>query len=99
MSRRVLDSKAAYFNALREAAPELINIATGREVRPPELDTMAEVFAVTGEKQEQGKRLANYTVRWGCSDGYKNDDRNGESRNRSGVVSNLLPGSSYHRNK
>ena len=25
---------------------------TGREVRSPELDTMAEVFAVAGEKQE-----------------------------------------------
>ena len=36
------DAKTAYFNALREAAPELMNIATGREVRPPELDTMAE---------------------------------------------------------
>jgi hypothetical protein len=29
-----------------------MNIATGREVRPPELDTMAEVFAVAGGKQE-----------------------------------------------
>src|SRR5271165_306370 len=26
------DAKAAYFNAVREAAPELMNIATGREV-------------------------------------------------------------------
>ena len=46
------DAKAAYFNALRDAAPELMNIATGREVRPPELDTIAEVFAVAGEKLE-----------------------------------------------
>jgi hypothetical protein len=46
------DAKTAYFNALRKAAPELMNIATGREVRPPELDTMAEMFAVAGEKQE-----------------------------------------------
>src|SRR3984893_15268180 len=46
------DAKTAYFNALRKAAPELMNIATGREVRPPELDTMAEMFAVGGEKQE-----------------------------------------------
>ena len=29
-----------------------MNIATGKEERPPELDTMAEVFAVAGEKQE-----------------------------------------------
>ena len=33
--------------------PEFMNIATGREARPTELDTMAEVFAVAGEKQEQ----------------------------------------------
>jgi hypothetical protein len=32
------DAKVTYFNALREVAPELMNIATGREVRPPELD-------------------------------------------------------------
>jgi hypothetical protein len=35
-----------------ERRPELMNIATGKEERPPELDTMAEVFAVAGEKQE-----------------------------------------------
>src|SRR5260370_22385077 len=29
------DAKTAYFEALREAAPELMNIATGREARPP----------------------------------------------------------------
>src|SRR3984893_10413529 len=46
------DAKMAYFNALRDAAPEFMNIATGREARPTELDTMAEVFAVAGEKQE-----------------------------------------------
>ena len=46
------DAKTAYFNALRDATPELMNIATGREVRPPELDTIAEVFAVAGEKLE-----------------------------------------------
>jgi hypothetical protein len=46
------DSKTAYFKALREAAPELMNIAMGREARPPELDTLAAVFSVAGEKQE-----------------------------------------------
>ena len=46
------DAKTTYFNALRKAAAELMNVATGREARPPELDTMAEVFAVGGEKQE-----------------------------------------------
>ena len=46
-------AKTAYFNALRDAAPELMNIATGKEARPPELDAMAQVFAVAGEKQER----------------------------------------------
>jgi hypothetical protein len=52
------DAKTAYFNALREAAPELMNIATGREVRPPELDTMAEVFVVSGEQISDWLRIA-----------------------------------------
>jgi hypothetical protein len=32
--------------------PELINIATGRQARPPELDKFAAIFAIAGEKQE-----------------------------------------------
>src|SRR5271166_1930172 len=31
---------------------QLMKIATGKEVRPPELDTFAVAFAVAGEKQE-----------------------------------------------
>jgi hypothetical protein len=46
-------AKAAYFNALRAAIPELENIAMGKEARPPELDTFAAAFAVTGEDQEK----------------------------------------------
>ena len=30
----------------------MMKIATGKEERPPELDTLAAAFAVTGEKQE-----------------------------------------------
>jgi len=45
-------AKAAYFNALGVAAPELMKIAMGREPRPPELGTFAAAFAVAGEKQE-----------------------------------------------
>ena len=30
----------------------MMKIATGKEERPPELDTFAAAFAVTGEKQE-----------------------------------------------
>jgi hypothetical protein len=47
------EAKAAYFNALRAEVPELMNIATGREARPPELDTFAAAFAVAGEEQEK----------------------------------------------
>src|SRR5580700_11783142 len=36
-------AKTAYFDALRAAAPELMDIATGREARPPEVDKSVEV--------------------------------------------------------
>jgi hypothetical protein len=36
-----------------------MKIATGKEARPPEPDTMAEVFAVAGEKQEMGGGRSN----------------------------------------
>jgi len=39
---------------LRAEIPELIKIATGKEERPPELDTFAAAFAVAGEKQGDG---------------------------------------------
>ena len=47
------EAKTAYFNALRAELPELMKIATGKEARPPELDTFAAAFAVAGEDQEQ----------------------------------------------
>jgi|ERR1700680_2601336 hypothetical protein len=47
-------AKTAYFRALRAEMPELMKIATGKEERPPELDTVAAAFAVAGERQEQG---------------------------------------------
>jgi hypothetical protein len=46
------EAKTAYFKALRAEVPELMKIATGKEARPPELDTFAAAFAVAGEKQE-----------------------------------------------
>jgi hypothetical protein len=46
------EAKEDYFNALRADVSELLKIATGREARPPELDTFAAAFAVAGEKQE-----------------------------------------------
>jgi hypothetical protein len=45
-------AKTAYFKALRAEVPELMKIATGKEERPPELDTFAAAFAVAGEDQE-----------------------------------------------
>jgi hypothetical protein len=47
------EAKTAYFNALRAELPELMKIATGKEARPPEVDTFAAAFAVAGEDQEQ----------------------------------------------
>ena len=47
------EAKEAYFNALRAEVPELLKIATGREARPPELDTFAAAFAIAGEDQEK----------------------------------------------
>jgi len=45
-------AKTAYFRALPAEMPELMKIATGKEERPPEVDTFAAAFAVAGEKQE-----------------------------------------------
>ena len=39
--------------ALREAVPELEDIATGQEARPPEVDMFAQTFSVAGQKQEK----------------------------------------------
>jgi hypothetical protein len=47
------EAKEAYFKALRAEVPELLKIATGKEARPPELDTFAAAFAVPGEDQEK----------------------------------------------
>ena len=47
------EAKTAYFNALRAEMPEMMKIATGKEARPPELDTFAAAFAIAGEDQEQ----------------------------------------------
>jgi hypothetical protein len=46
------EAKEAYFKALRSEVPELLKIATGRQAKPPGLDTFAAAFAVAGEKQE-----------------------------------------------
>jgi hypothetical protein len=46
-------AKRAYYTSLRGAIPELTNIVWGKEVRPPALDVMAEIFSVAGEKEEK----------------------------------------------
>lgn len=45
-------AKTTYYEALRAAAPELTDIATGKKPRPPEVDQFAQAFSVAGEKQE-----------------------------------------------
>jgi hypothetical protein len=47
------EAKATYFEALRAELPELMKIATGKQARPPELDTFAAAFAIAGEEQEK----------------------------------------------
>jgi creatinine amidohydrolase/Fe(II)-dependent formamide hydrolase-like protein len=46
-------AKTVYYEALRAAAPELTDIATGKKPRPPEVDRFAQSFSVAGEKQEK----------------------------------------------
>ena len=46
-------AKTAYITALREAMPELINVATGKESRPAQLDKYSAAFSIAGEKQEK----------------------------------------------
>jgi hypothetical protein len=46
-------AKIAYFNALRAEMPEMIDIATGRQPRPTDLDKFPAMFTVAGEKQEK----------------------------------------------
>jgi hypothetical protein len=46
-------AKTTYYEALRAAAPELMDIASGKKPRPPEVDRFAQSFSVAGEKQEK----------------------------------------------
>jgi hypothetical protein len=45
-------AKTTYYEALRAAAPELMDIATGKKPRPPEVDQFAQGFSAAGENQE-----------------------------------------------
>jgi hypothetical protein len=44
-------AKTAYFEALKAEIPELLKISTGKEARPPELDTFAAAFAVAAKSR------------------------------------------------
>src|ERR1700730_17507536 len=46
-------AKTTYYEALRAAAPELTDVATGKKPRPPEVDQFAQAFNVAGGKQEK----------------------------------------------
>ena len=46
------DAKISYYTELRAAMPELTNIATGRELRPPQVDKFREAFQPAGEIRE-----------------------------------------------
>jgi hypothetical protein len=47
------EAKTAYFTALREEMPELINTATRRKLRPLQLDNFTVAFSVAGHKQQK----------------------------------------------
>ena len=47
------EAKTAYFTALREEMPELINTATRRELRPLQLDNFIADFSIANKKQEE----------------------------------------------
>lgn len=55
-------AKTAYFNALRDAVPELMAIATGKEARSPELDRFSDAFLLAGDRQEKAANDATETL-------------------------------------
>jgi hypothetical protein len=46
-------AKTAYYDALRAEMPEMTDIATGRQPRPPDLDKFPAAFSVAGEIVER----------------------------------------------
>jgi hypothetical protein len=84
------EAKTAYFAALRAAAPELTNIATGKEARPPEVDKFAAAFAVAGEDQEKAadEQTAVLLKRFSRNPDFKRRDRNStvHKRSKSGSI-------------
>jgi hypothetical protein len=56
------EAKTAYFTALREEMPELINIATRRKLRPLQLDNFIATFSVAGEKQKEAEDEKTVTL-------------------------------------
>ena len=47
------EAKTAYFTALREEMPELINTAARRKLRPLQLENFIVAFSVAGHKQQK----------------------------------------------
>lgn len=54
------EAKERYFVVLRKSVPTLIDMATGRAAKTPELDRLGEIFSGYGEAQE--KQLEAATV-------------------------------------
>ena len=56
LAKKTIDyatAKTAYFYALRAKVSELIDIATIKETRPPEVDIFVAAFVVAGEEREK----------------------------------------------
>ena len=57
LAKKTIDyatAKTAYFYALRAKVSELIDIATIKETRPPEVDIFVAAFVVAGEERGKG---------------------------------------------
>jgi hypothetical protein len=72
-------AKTAYFNGLRTEMPEMTDIATGREPRPPDLDKFPTSLSVAGEKQKK-RRMKKLLV-------YCNDSRANRALKKRGRIS------------
>jgi hypothetical protein len=52
--------KERYFVELRRSVPTIIDMASGKALRTPELDKMREIFSGYGEAQEKQLELPRF---------------------------------------
>jgi hypothetical protein len=57
-------AKISYYTALRAAMPELANIATGREPRPPQGDKFRGAFEPAGLREIAAEKATEVLLQW-----------------------------------